>query len=286
MYIRLLTSAALLACLVLAITLSTRVPNTEAALLSQNRTRGTFQNERKLVKSKWRGEPVQVNTVKLRGRATEFGKAFTDADDDWLRGFSLNVTNTSNQDIVFIELSLTLFGKDEKLTPNRTPIGYPVFYGSPEGIFDGSTSARPLRPNESADVTLADEEYDKLKEILLNNNYPIAFGHVDVRLDKVVFADGRVWYKSYYFYRDPLNPNRFIRDKSFKKGEKPESARPGTALKQKNSDPPALDFEKGSCEAQSRGKGNFFSPCSKQARLSGRRLLCLTRSLRMIAVLF
>jgi len=235
------------------------MPNTRAALLSQIGSRVSSQNERKLVRSNWRREPVRVNTVKLRGRATEFGKAFTEADDDWLKGFSLNVTNTSNKDIVFVELSLTLFGKDEKLAPNRTPVGYPVFYGSPEGIFDGSTKARPIRPNESADITLTDEEHENLKELLLNNNYPIVFGHVDVRLDKVVFADGVVWYKSYYFYRDPSNPNRFIRDKSFKKGEKNEGVRPGTAFKQKDSGPATLGFEKVSCKAQSTGGRIFFS---------------------------
>lgn len=249
MHLRLLAAAAaaLMGMLVTGISLSARLPNTRAASLSQNGSREVSQNLRKLVKSNWRGEPVQVNRVKVRGRAAEFGKAFTDAADDWLKGFSLKVTNTSNRDIVFIELSLTLFGKEEKLTPSRVPVGYPVFYGSPEGIFDNSTAAHPIRPNESVDVTLTDEEHDKLKEILLSNNYPTAFRHVDVRLDKVVFADGLIWYKSYYFYRDPSNPNRFIRDKAFEKGGKHESVRPGAALRQKNSDPPTLDFENVSC---------------------------------------
>jgi hypothetical protein len=165
------------------------------------------------VKSNWRGEPVQVNKVKLKGRIVEFDRDFTDADDDWLKGFSLNVTNSSNKDIIFIEVTLTLFGKEEGLIP----LGYPVMYGASK---DGSTTAPPIRPNESVDVTLADEEYDTLKEYLLTGNYPTRFRHVDVRLDKVAFADGTVWYKSYYFYRDPNNPQRFIRDKYFQKGAK------------------------------------------------------------------
>jgi len=255
MYVRLLTAVALLALLITGISLSGHMPNSRAALLSQSGTRENSQIERKLVKSNWKGEPVRVNRVKLRGRTAEFGKAFMEADDDWLRGFSLNVTNTSNKDIVFIELSLTFFGKEEKLVPNRTPVGYPVFYGSPEGIFDGSTTAHPIRPNESADVTLTDEEHEKLKEILINNNYSTVFGHVDVRLDRVVFADGLVWYKSYYFYRDPSDPNRFIRDKSFKKGGKYEGVSPGAALRQK---PSGLDFEKVSCKAQSNANGKLF----------------------------
>ena len=257
MYIRLLAVAVLLGMLLTGISLSARLSNTRAALLSQSGSRGISQHERKLVKSNWKDEPIQVNRVKVRGRAAEFGKAFTDPDDDWLKGFSLNVTNTSNKDIVFIELSLTFFGHEEKFS--RTPVGYPVFYGSPEGIFDGATEARPIRPKESVDVTLTDEEYEKMNEIFLSNNYPTTFRHVDVRLDKVVFADGAVWYKSYYFYRDPSDPNRFIRDKYFKKGEKHESVRPGTALKRKTQ--VLLHSTSKNCHAKLNHRVRFFFFC-------------------------
>jgi len=181
-----------------------------AALLPQRVSREVSQNERKIGKSNWRGEPVQVNKVKLKERIVEFDRGFTDANEDWLKGLSLNVTNSSNKDIIFIELTLTLFGKEEGLTASLIPLAYPVMYGAAK---DGSTTAPPIRPNESVDVTLADADHDKLKELLLINNYPTRFRHVELRLDKVVFADGTVWYKSYNFYRDPNNPQRFIRIK-------------------------------------------------------------------------
>lgn len=260
MYIRLIAATSLLAMLITGVCLSGRLVHGQAAWLSQSGTRASSQKERKLVKTNWKGEPVQVKGVKLKGRAAEFGKAFTDADDDWLKGFSLRVTNTTNKDIVFIELELTFFEKEEKLTFSRTPVGYPVSYGSPEGIFDDSTGAGPVRPNESAEVTLADEEYEKLKEILINNDFPMVFHHVDVRLDKVIFADGVLWYKSYYFFRDPSNPNRYIRDKYFKKGER-QNVRSGAAIRTKKSNPPTLDLGKPSCKAKS--SGDFFLPRSK-----------------------
>lgn len=259
MHIRLLAAVALLAMLITGMFLSAHMPNTRAALLSQIATQESSRKERKLVKSNWRGEPVQVNRVRVKGRAAEFGKAFQDADDNWLEGFSLNVTNTTNKDIVFIELAFTFFGKEEKLASNRTPVTYPVFYGSPEGIFDGSTSAHPVRPNESIDVIFTDEEHDKLKEILLNSNYPTTFRHVDVRIDRVVFADGLVWYKSYYFRRDPSDPNRFIRDKPSGKGEERGSIKPGTSLPQKQAkNPSTLDFERVSCQSESKRRGIFL----------------------------
>jgi hypothetical protein len=265
MHIRLLAAVALLAMLITGMSLFAHPPNTRAALLSQIATQvETSRNERKLVKSNWKGEPVQVNSVRVKGRAAEFGKAFQHADDDWLEGFSLNVTNTTNKDIVFIELAFTFFGKEEKLARSRTPVTYPVFYGSPEGIFDGSTAAHPVRPNESVDVMFTDEEHDKMKEILLNNNYPTSFRHVDVRIDRVVFADGLVWYKSYYFRRDPSDPKRFIRDRPSGKLEERKSIKPG--LPQKPANPSTLEVERVSCRDESNRRGVFLALLlSKQA---------------------
>ena len=59
MSLRLLNSTALVAALITITLMSARPFQSEAALLPQGVNRGTSQNERKLVRSKWRGEPVQ-----------------------------------------------------------------------------------------------------------------------------------------------------------------------------------------------------------------------------------
>jgi hypothetical protein len=109
-----------------------------------------------------------------------------------------------------------------------------------------------------------DEEHDKMKEILLNNNYPTSFRHVDVRIDRVVFADGLVWYKSYYFRRDPSDPKRFIRDRPSGKLEERKSIKPG--LPQKPANPSTLEVERVSCRDESKRRGVFLALLlSKQA---------------------
>ena len=217
MYWKLITTSVVLGVLIAATLLFAGRSHAQGSSAPQDASRGLLPDERKLVKSNWKREPVKINELRVKGSIAEFGRAFREPDDDWLKGFSLNVTNTSNKDIVYVEVSLTLFGEEERLTPSRTPTSYPVFYGSPEGIFDGSTKAHAIRPNESVDVSFTDEEYDKFKEYLLDSDYPARFRHVTVQLDTVVFADGTLWYKSYYFYRDPKNPNNFVRDKYFQK---------------------------------------------------------------------
>ena len=157
--------------------------------------------------------PVKVNHGRLKRGPAVFGESFADADDDWLEGFTLNVQNTSNKTIVFIDVTLTFFDKDEGLVPSKVPLGFPFSYGSASGVFESSSPFHAVKPGESVDITFGPDEFNILKTLLLENDYPISFRNVDVRIDRVVFADGQVWFKSYLFYRDPNNPNRFIRDK-------------------------------------------------------------------------
>src|SRR6185503_149563 len=69
-------------------------------------------NERKLVKSTWRNEPVKVKKVKVKKGDIVLGQKFVDDDDDWLAGLTLSVKNTSSKDILGVDVSLTLFTKE------------------------------------------------------------------------------------------------------------------------------------------------------------------------------
>jgi hypothetical protein len=191
---------------------SARFPKTQASLLPRTAT-SSSQNERKLTRTAWKNEPIQVSKVKQKKGLIEFDKTLID-DDDWLNGLTLSVKNTANKDIFFIEITITLFNK-ERGHEHRTPVQFPLQYGNGAGIFDGPKAGQPVKPGESVDVALSDENYEELKRALSNDNYPLKFHHVDVRVDKVIFADRELWYKSYYFYPDPCNPSKYIRDKYF-----------------------------------------------------------------------
>lgn len=189
--------------------------------------------ERKLTKTAWRNTPVEVGEAKLKRGAAEFDKVFTESDDDWLEGLTISVRNTSNKTIVFIEFSLTLFDKDEGPLPGRIPFSFPFFYASSE-VSNRSDGSRPVQPGESVKVTLSSEEFDKLKTHLLNSDYPISYRNADVRLDKVLFADGELWYKGQLFYRDPNNPQRYKRrpkSNSLTQRRVLEDAKPVTLLR-------------------------------------------------------
>ena len=197
--------------------LSFYLPRTQAQEMRQN-ARPTAVKQRQLNKTDWPRLPVKVTNANLKKGPVVFGEPFADADDDWLEGFTLKVENTSNKTIVFIDVSLTFFDKDEGLVPSTVPLSFPLSYGSGSGVFESSSPFHPIKPGESVDITFTADHLHTLKTLLVENDYPLSFRYVDVRIDNVVFADGQMWYKSYLFYRDPNNPNRFIRDRASKPG--------------------------------------------------------------------
>lgn len=208
---------------------STHLLNARAAWLPQNANRRA-RDERKLNKIDWPNMPVKVNHGKLKRGLAQFGQAFSDPDDDWLDGFAINVQNTSKKSIVYIEVGLTFFKKDEGLVPEKVPFGYPISFGSGLGMFNTNRTFQPVKPGESVDVVFTTDDLLRLKAMLVEDRYPSSFHHVDVCVEAIQFDDGELWYKSYIFYRDPCNPNRYVRDKYFKKGGKYEGIKPGTVL--------------------------------------------------------
>src|SRR6185503_12498769 len=206
----LLPLIALLACsLVLIKTESTQASLTQQIPGPEKRA----PNERKLIKSTWRNEPLKVSKVKVKKGAIELGRKFTDDSDDWLDGLTVTVKNTTSKDILGVDVSLTLFTKEGGDKVDDVPIQFPFSYGSDKTIVEDDSSEKPIKPGHSVYITLSEDAYLMLKEGLARARYPRKFQHVELRIDAVLFADGTLWRKGYIFVRDPNDPTKWIRDK-------------------------------------------------------------------------
>jgi len=177
-------------------------------------------NERKLIKSTWRNEPLKVSKVKVKKGPIELGRKFTDDSDDWLGSLTVTVKNTSLKDILGVGLSLTLFTKEGGDKVDDVPIQFPFSYGSDKAIPEDDSSEKPIKPGQSVDITLSEDAYLTLKEGLARANYPKKFQHVELRIDSVLFLDGTLWRKGYIFVRDPNDPTKWIRHKYLAKARK------------------------------------------------------------------
>jgi len=227
--LRLVGFCALMGGLITLSVFSRNVPRTRAVLLQAQAIQRPH-DQRKLVKTEWPNMPARVNHGKLKKGLAQFGQAFNDLDDDWLDGFTINIQNTSTKSIVYIEVGLTFFKKEEGLVPEKIPFGYPISFGSGLGMFNTGRTFQPVKPGEAVDVVFTTDDLLRLKAMLVEDKYPLSFHHVDLCVEAIQFDDGELWYKSYIFYRDPYNPKRYVRDKYFKKGGKYEGIKPGTIL--------------------------------------------------------
>jgi hypothetical protein len=154
--------------------------------------------------------PVKITAVKTKKGLVKTDKKFLD-DDDWLKGITVSVANTSDKTITAVNIEL-LFQRPEGQT-KLPPLVYPLSYGrSPflprEPV--PSIQPEPLLPGNSRDIILVDTEYNSLKESLKEAKYPINIKRLGVRITEIGFSDGTAWTSGEMFRRDPDNPDKWI----------------------------------------------------------------------------
>lgn len=161
------------------------------------------QKDRIIKHTVWKGEPVEIKKIKVKNKVIKLKETFVE-NDDWLKEFAIEIENTSDQTILSLELQLS-FSKDENGMP-KAPATEILRYGviSP----NVKSSEPPLQPGERIVLTL--DNYDSLRALLDYAGHSKSIGEVTVRMGRVIFADGTMWYKGSLFKRDPNNPNRWI----------------------------------------------------------------------------
>jgi hypothetical protein len=161
--------------------------------------------------SQWKNQPIEFVKVKAAGRpislkATSENKEEFDGDDEWLKGFVVYLKNTSNKNIIYINLHLAF---------PETDVGGPrmshllEFSQYPESPNVGS-SDKVLKPGEEIEIPLPDVEHTKLYEFLKSGS----FNHVNnlrLALQFIIFEDDTAWAGGALMRRNPDNPAEFVR---------------------------------------------------------------------------
>lgn len=97
----------------------------------------------------------------------------------------------SKKNILFVELELHFLrpagSSDETVT------AFPIVFGTPPGLIAETPSPVMLPPNESWHVSLSDQEYDKIGELLSGTGYPKSIKEVEIITRQVLFADKTKW---------------------------------------------------------------------------------------------
>jgi hypothetical protein len=169
------------------------------------------QTQDRIVKyNSWRNEPVKISTVKVGGSPVEFAEKFQ-SENDWLRGLTFSVINTSDKDICYINIAL-----DFPRATSKEPMTRERLLWSCKTNTDGSTKSskkiKPLKPGESVDIVLSNEFYPETQEYLRRTNYPASINILEVSVDEVGFVGNKdvLWISGQMMRRDPNNSSRWL----------------------------------------------------------------------------
>ncbi|HEX8289565.1 MAG TPA: hypothetical protein VF556_16395 [Pyrinomonadaceae bacterium] len=169
------------------------------------------QTQDRIIKyNSWRNEPVKITSVKVNSSLVEFGEIFQ-AEDDWLRGLTFSVINTSDREICHIDLALDFprATSNEPMTRERLLWNCKT---EAESSAKSSKKAKPLKPGESLEIVLSNEFYPKTQEYLRRTNNPTSINLLEVSVDEVSFVGDKnsLWISGQMMRRDPGNPNWLI----------------------------------------------------------------------------
>jgi hypothetical protein len=167
---------------------------------------GGKQTEKKIVDDLYPPDtPVVVAAVKVSGRSIKLGEGFDD-DDDWLSHLSLKLKNVSDKTVVFVALDFDF--PETKATGNV--MAFPLQWGrNPRARVPFGESKR-MRPQESSDLALSQDEYQRLERFLVQRHSIGSIHRANIRITTIYFEDGSIWSNGSWVHPDPNNPNRLI----------------------------------------------------------------------------
>lgn len=130
-------------------------------------------------------EPVAIISVRVKGKAVEFGKPFA-GRNNWLGGLRFVIKNTSTKTVSWARVALTFQNGKEPAPHLNDVMTYGIGRWDIDKIRGGGP---PLKPGESAEVSYPWEQYQSIRDILDGMGYPQSIAQIEVSVDQVIFAD-------------------------------------------------------------------------------------------------
>ncbi len=148
--------------------------------------------------------PIRIGTVKTRRGVIETGRPYLD-DDEWVKGLTVSVANTSGKTITYIGVDV-IFRRSEK--QGQEPgalwsLNYgvdPFQYSTAEAVPD--SPIKPVLPGDTVEISLSEDGFQSLVSFLKSANYFSGTNKAELRLGKIGFSDGTLWMTGRFFMRD------------------------------------------------------------------------------------
>lgn len=173
--------------------------------------------ERIIRRQKNPNEPVTVLALNTNQaiNATDHGKLthklLTD-DEDWLKGLTVKVKNTSIKNINYVSVRITFVRPKDDASAAAPPLMHSINYGrDPRRLKEQSIANQyNVPPGGTVEVALPDDTYELVRRVLKKTNYPTSIKEIDYLIEAVGFDDGMLWDMGTLLRRDPNDANKFI----------------------------------------------------------------------------
>ena len=152
--------------------------------------------------------PVDITLAKTKKGPIKFRDSFLDGDD-WLRGLTVSVANTSSQPVTYIGVEI-LFKRPAKQSGEPGAVWH-LEYGDNPFRYQSETDmpslrVKPVPPGGTVEIQLSDDEFDQIKFFLKEARYPRSVNFIELRITDLGFSDGTAWNAGIINRRDSSSP--------------------------------------------------------------------------------
>lgn len=163
------------------------------------------RQEKELRKMDIPGEPFQLVSLKVKGREVGVRRKFV-GDDDWLKDFEVEVKNTSEKQIVYLEVEIIFPATETLLHRLIASLRFGRMPESPEE----TASLKGLAPGKSAKLVFDEQLFENVMgDLSSKTGGRYAYDSVEIRVGMTVFGDDTMWSEAQIMRRDPTTPGRW-----------------------------------------------------------------------------
>jgi hypothetical protein len=164
--------------------------------------------------------PIKIVGVETGRRKVILGKSFLD-DDDWMKGLTVRVANSSGKTLTHIGIKITFDRRSDEA--EQRGASWDLWYGVSPFHFKPDEGVPPplvplIQPGEIQTLNLSDSEYGFLRAFLWDFKFPASIEKIHLTVYTIGFSDGTAWGGQLY-----------RRDRGSKQGWKPAEKPKGSA---------------------------------------------------------
>ena len=157
-----------------------------------------------------RNEPVRIRAVKVKGLKVIHGQTFL-ADEEWLRGLTITITNRTTKTIVFASIDIRF----PRPGNSDAPIAIDMLeYGNRTLLTQKLPVAERLPrivPNQTVDLVLSARGFDRLGSLLTTTGYHSGGPEkLELSVGHIIFDDDTAWYAGAPHQRDLNDPRTWL----------------------------------------------------------------------------